>query len=206
MNTTKSVLAGLALAGFLVPGAAHAAFVLDTGVPTGAGMPVTVDRNDFYAAEFSLGSGQTITGIQDYMTAGLDQPGATFTVALYSASDFGTRQATPVFSSQATYTADGWNGLSNLQLSGLSAGNYWAAIEVGATDSATGLQLPVPAANGTVPALAYAFNAGSGYTTAGAQAFGAQVSVAPVPLPAAIWLFGSALVGVGAAGRGRFRK
>jgi hypothetical protein len=203
MNTTKTAFAGVILAAFLAPGAANAAFVLDTGVPTGAGLPSTLDGNDYYAAEFTLGSGQTITGIQAYMTAGLDQPGATFTVDLYSASDFGTRTASPVYSSQATFTADGWNGLSNLNVSGLAAGNYWAALEVGASDSATGLELPVPGANGTVPALGYAFNAGSGYTSVGAQPFGAEVTVAPVPLPAAVWLLGSGLLGLGAARRGR---
>ena len=203
MKTTKTALAGIVVAGFLAPGAANAAFILDTGVPTGAGLPVTLDGNDFYAAEFTLGSGQTITGIQNYMTSGLDDSGATYTVALYSSSDFGTRAATPIFSSQATFTADGWNGLSNLQLSGLAAGNYWEAVEVGADDSATGLALPMPGGNGTVPAMAYAFNAGSGYTSVGAQAIGAQVTVSPVPLPAAVWLLGSGLLGLSAARRGR---
>lgn len=203
MKTNKTVLAGLVLAGFLVPAAANAAFILDTGAPTGSGLPVTLDSNDFYAAEFSLAAGQTITGIQNYLTAGLDGSGATYTIALYTSSDFGTRSATPVFSGQATFGSDGWNGLSDLSLSGLAAGNYWEAVEVGASDSATGLSLPVPAANGTAPALAYAFNAGSGYTSAGAQAIGAQITVAPVPLPAGVWLLASGLLGLTAARRNR---
>lgn len=203
MNTNKTVLAGLVLAGFLLPGAANAAFILDTGVPTGAGLPVTLDSNDSYAAEFSLAAGQTIIGIQNYLTSGVNGPGTTYTIALYSSSDFGTRSATPMFSTQATFGSDGWNGVSGLSLSGLAAGNYWEAVEVGSNDSATGLALPVPAANGTVPALAYAFNSGSGYTLDGAQAIGAQISVAPVPLPAAVWLLGSGLLGLGAARRSR---
>jgi hypothetical protein len=202
MNNTKTVLAGLVLAAFLVPGAAHAAFILDTGTPSSAGMPVTLDGNDYYAAEFTLGAGQTITGIRSYMTQGLDDPGVTFTVALYSASDFGSRSS-PVYSDQATFTGAGWNGLSNLSLSGLTPGNYWAAFEVGGSDSATGINLPAPGSGGTAPALAFAFNAGSGYTTVGALPFGAEVSVAPVPLPAAIWLLGTGLLGLRAVRRVR---
>ncbi len=196
---------GALTAACLTPLGAHAAFVLDTGTPT-AGFPVTLDGNDYYAAEFALGSSQAITSIQAYMTSGLDSPGATFTVALYSASDFGGRFSSPVFAEQATYQQDGWTGLTNLNITGLAAGDYWAAVEVaGGSDSATGLALP-PVSGGSVAALAYAFNAGSGYTTAGATPIGMQVEVAPVPLPGALLLLGSGLLGVGGIGGAARRR
>ena len=93
MNIIKISFAGALLAAVLAPAAANASFVLDTGVPSGTGLPVTLDANDFYAAEFSLAAGQVVTDIEGYLTAGLDAPGSTFTIALYSASDFGTRTA-----------------------------------------------------------------------------------------------------------------
>jgi hypothetical protein len=163
----------------------------------------TLDGNDFSAAEFALGDSQTITSIQAYVMAGADQPGDTFTIALYSASDFGSRFAQPVFSGQATYEQDGWTGLTNLDITGLAAGNYWAAVEVGALDSAVGLALPAPGTPGSVAALAYAFNAGSGYSTNGALPIGMQVEVAPVPIPGALLLFASGLLGLGGISRRR---
>ena len=205
MNTFKTVVMGALTAACLAPLGAHAAFILDTGTPTGTGFPVTLDGNDYYAAEFALGASQAITSIQAYVTAGSDQPGATFTVALYSASDFGGRNSSPVFAEQATYQQDGWTGLTNLNITGLAAGDYWAAVEVGAGDLATGLGLPT-VAGGSVPALAYAFNAGGGYTSAGATPIGMQVEVAPVPLPGALLLLGSGLLGVGGIGGAARRR
>ena len=207
MNTFKTVVMGALTAACLAPLGAHAAFILDTGTPTGAGFPVTLDANDYYAAEFALGSSQAITSIQAYMTSGMDAPGATFTVALYSASGFiGRNSSSPVFAEQATYQQDGWTGLTNLNITGLAAGDYWAAVEVaGGIDTATGLALP-QVAGGSVAALAYAFNAGGGYTTAGATPIGMQVEVAPVPLPGALLLLGSGLLGVGGIGGAARRR
>ncbi len=207
MNTFKTAVLGALSAACLMPLGAHAAFVLDTGTPSGNGFPVTLDGNDYYAAEFSLGASQTITAIQAFVTAGgSGQAGDTFTVALYSDSDFGGRNSSPVFSQQATYQQDGWTGLTGLDITGLAAGNYWAAVEVGANDFTAGLALPPPGGDGSVAALAYAFNAGGGYTTDGALPIGMQVEVAPVPLPGALLLFGSGLLGVGGIGGAARRR
>jgi hypothetical protein len=208
MNTFKTVVMGALTAACLAPLGAHAAFVLDTGTPT-AGLASALNESSYSAAEFALGSSETITSIQAYVTAPSDQPGATFTLALYSAADFGGRSP-PVFSGQATYQQDGWTGLTNLDITGLAAGDYWAAVEVqgidlGGSDTAIGLALP-QFARGSVPALAYALNDGSGYTSAGASSIGMQVEVAPVPLPGALLLLGSGLLGVGGIGGAARRR
>jgi hypothetical protein len=181
------------------PGIAHASLVLDTGTPT---IPSTtlasiLDGTDFVAAEFNLNTDSTINSIAAYVTGGLlGAAGDTFTVALYSGADFGSRSASPVFTTQATYTADGWTSVSG---GGLveSAGTYWVALEVGAADSTSGLQLPQTASgDGTAPAMAFAYNSGGGYTTVGAAPFGVQLDATSVPLPPGLWLLGSGLVGL----------
>lgn len=205
LNLRKEAALVAVLTATLLPAAAHAGLVLDTGTPTVSALPLVLDGNDYYAAEFSLSAGQTVNSISAYLKAGVDQPGDTFSLVLYSNADFGSRNATPVFLGQATYNQDGWTGISNVGFTATASGLYWAAVEVGSSDSAIGLNLPSPVSGGTVAALAYAFNSGSGYTTSGAMPFGIQVdaSAAPVPLPAALWLLGSGVVSLGGALRRR---
>jgi hypothetical protein len=210
MNMFKHVRAWLALLALAasLPGAAHAGMILDTGTPGGGttgALELTSASN--FAAEFALGGGQTITGLAVYLTGDPTQSvGTTFTLALYDNDPLtgllNKNNYTALQTFTATYQADGWTTVSGLNVSGLAAGNYWLAAEVGATDSALSLFLPSPVTGGTVPAVAYAFNSmGSGYTTQGAVSFGAQVTA--VPLPAAGMLLGSGLFGLLGAGRRR---
>ncbi|HVW69897.1 MAG TPA: hypothetical protein VHB68_13040 [Steroidobacteraceae bacterium] len=204
MNTFKMTMLGGLAAVSLAPLGAQAAYLLDTGIPSGSGLPVVLDSNDYAAAEFSLSAGQTITSIQAYVTAGIDTSGDTFTISLYSDGSLGGRNPTSVYSGQATYTADGWNGLTGLDITGLTAGNYWVALEVnGSSDSALGLALPTGATGGSAAALHYAFSndGGTTYTVDDSLPIGLQVQA--VPLPGALLLFGSGLLGLGGVARRR---
>jgi len=168
---------------------AHAGLVLDTVGTSVNNSMLTLDSNDFVAAEFSLVDGQVITDLKAYINAGNSGvAGDGFTFHLYSADGKAGLPGTDLYSVDSTYQADGWNGVSNLNVSGLTAGNYWLALEVSGSSN---LELPGFSTSGSAPALAYAFNAGSGYSIMTGANFGVQVS--SVPLPAAFWLFGSSL-------------
>jgi hypothetical protein len=127
--------------------------------------------------------------------------GDTFTVAIYGPDLLTNRYSSQLFAGQATYERYGWTGLSGLSWTTTTAGPYWAAIEVGVNDSAIGLGVPTPTTGGTAPALAFAYNNGSGYAASGAIPFGLQVNA--VPLPAAAWLLGSGVLGLGVLARRR---
>jgi hypothetical protein len=201
---TPIALAGILLGTMVGPGIANASLVLDTGTPPNSTMPMVLDGNDYYAAEFSLASTSVINSVSAYLLAGLDSPGDTFTISIYS-DPITSRNASADYSVQGTYLADGWNTTSTAGLGFQEGpGNYWVALEVGANDNAIGLNLPVgQVGGGTAPALGFAYNSGSGYSTAGAMPFGVQVDASPVPLPPAIWLLGSGILGIGFAARRR---
>jgi len=205
MKTITKILGVALLAGSAYSGLTHAANILDSGVPDNSGMPLSLDGNDYYAAKFFLGAGQTITGIQGYITGGdYSAVGDTYTIALYDADGSHGLPHRQEFSAQATYQADGWNGLGNLSWSGLAAGNYWVAFEVGAYDNTAGLQLPIVATIGSVPALSYAFNTGGGYQTMSGENIGVQIAAVPEPEIPALLLSG--LLVIGAVARSKLHK
>jgi len=207
MNS-KILMTGILMAAASLPGIASASLVLDTGTPTSNAMSMSLDSGDFYAAQFSLAAGSTVTSIQAYVTNAFfaDSPGDTFTLAIYSGTNFlNNRNASALFATQGTYTGDGWNGAGGLSWTASTSGNYWAAVEINPPgDSAVQLALPSPVSGGTVAAQDFAFNDGSGngYSDAGALPFGIQVTAAsPVPLPPSLWLFACGALALGLAAR-----
>jgi len=207
MNKKITLLGGVLAAALLSPGIASASFLLDTGIPTG-GASNELNASQWFAAEFSATAGQTISSISAYLTAGPGQPANvpnTFTIDLYSDSNFTGRSTSRVLvdSAQATFTGDGWN-VTAVNWAPLTGGNYWIALQVGSGDGTNGLDVPTESSTltGTQPALGFAYegpNTSSKYTTTGAPSFGVEVST--VPIPAALWLLGSGLLGLGAVGR-----
>jgi hypothetical protein len=212
MMKNKIVVAG-ALAACALPAVASADFVLDTGVPTGSSVTV-LNTAQFLAGEFQIGAGVTVTSLSAYLTQGAGQPGDTFTFDIYSGLPGNTflsrssQREAPVFTVSGTFGANGWNS-TGVDWTPTTGGDYWLALQVAAPADTKGLDAPdeATASTGTAPALAFAYAGSSGqYATSGAPAIGLEVTTAsPVPLPAAFWLLGSGVLGLGSMVRRRRR-
>lgn len=208
MKKIQLILAAATAAAALVPGIASASFLLDTGTPqTGAGapLPTVLNLTDWWAAEFTVGSGETITQLGAYLTQGTGQAGNTFTWDLYSTGGafLGAGREAPTDTIAGTYAPDanGWS-VTNVDWT-VAPGTYWIAMQVSSTTQTTGLDLPVESSTttGTVPATEFAFAGSNGRYSKSNTGVGLEVST--VPLPAAALLFGSGLLGLGAVGRRR---
>jgi hypothetical protein len=181
-------------------------FVLDSGTPS-SGTSVTLGASNWYAAEFTLGAGETITNLSAYLTQGSGEPGNTFTWDLYSASGtfLGRNREAASNTAVGAFTINGWNSTS-VDWS-LGAGTYWIAMQVSSSSQTPGLDLPTETSTttGTAPALAFAYSNGTstGYALETNNPVGIEVSASPVPLPAAVWLLGSGLASLGFAARRR---
>jgi hypothetical protein len=201
----KSLLGAAVAIAAIHPGIAAAGFVLDTGTPPTSGTPsVTLDAADWYAAEFTVAAGETLTQLSAYLNQGAGQPGNTFTWDLYSTSGvfLGANRELPADSATGTFSANGWNSTSvNWNV---AAGTYWIALQVTGASQTPGLSMPTESSTtgGTAPAQAFAYAGTNGrYALETANPVGIEVSA--VPLPAAVWLLGSAVAGLGVAVRRR---
>ena len=188
----KSVILSLTAAAWLLTGAvsASAALPVDTGTPSGVSFAYAFDASDFYAGQLSLTAATQIDSIAAHVVGG--SSGETFTVVLYSDSDAHLPD-TALYAATATFTVDGWNGISGLSGWNLAAGSYWVGLEIGALDtlgSATGNAL---LDRGTPqPLLRTAFNPGSAYSASPVD-FGLQVAAVPEPASVALMLAGLAV-------------
>jgi hypothetical protein len=172
-----------------------------------------LNTSQFVAAEFDVTTADLpINDLSVYMTNGVGSINDTFTVDIYSTSNFTAARAsqrTLLYSATGKFTGNGWIDVP-LNTSGspwtpTAAGDYWVALQVSSTTQTRGLDLPgagITTTSGTAPALGFAFAGTSGQfvvesATAPTTPFGIELSQAtPVPLPATAWLLLSGLGGL----------
>ena len=210
MNKKTMLLGGVLAAAFSLPGIASATMLLDTGIPTGSGGPAELGTASWSAAEFAAPAGTDVLSLSAYLSANdTGAPNDTFTFAIYSASSFlnvRSSQLTPTALATAVATYEGGTGWTTAAVNWTAptvatggSDDYWLALEVIGTDHTNGLDLPqeTSGTTGTVPALGFATLSGGKFTESGALPIGLEVSTTPpVPLPPAVWLLGSGLLGL----------
>ncbi len=183
----------------LLPGVSQAAFLLDTGTPTGMGAPLELIGSQSLAGEFTATAGETITQLAAYVTP-LTGNGNSLIFDLYSGPITGRNTIKDlVGSTTATLNTSGWT-TANVDFVLPTTGNYWFA--VAANGSGTTFDMPLEAASGsgTVPAEAFADYTGSQYASLSTTGVGLEVS-GVVPEPATFGMLSGVGLLVIAVGR-----
>jgi hypothetical protein len=208
-STVLTAAAAAMVAALSLSAPARAQYLLDTGTPATGASDYIFGASDFYGDEFYISAGETVTQLAAYLAPGTGS-GTSFNFDIYSANAPLTEDTVGrlnndgylLYTTTATFTGTGWNTAS-ANWTPTSSGDYWLVIEA---SKPTSLDVPsvVGQANGTAPAIAFADSSGTGgYLTATTTA-DAGMQISAVPLPGAVWLFGSGLMGLGGlAGRRR---
>jgi len=193
---TKPLLASLAAAAlFALAPHARAATLVDTGTPDGNAVgALAFDAVDWVAGAVTFTQAAQIGAIQGHILGGT--AGETFDVSLFAA-DGGAGPGTLLYTTTATFGADGWNGVSGLAGWHVAAGSYWIEFEIQGDDtlgagSATGALFDTGAPH---PLSMTASTSDAGFSYADSPlSVGMRVSTVPWPSSAALMLAGLALL------------
>ena len=192
----KPFLASLSTAALLaLAPCAQAAAVVDTGAPDGNAVgALAFDAFDWVAGQVSFSQAAQIDAIQGHILGGT--AGETFDVSLFSA-DGSAGPGTLLYTTTATFGADGWNGVAGLGGWNVAAGSYWIEFEIQGDDSlgsssVTGALFDTGAPH---PLATTAFTGDAGFSYADSPlSFGLRVSTVPWPSPVSLMLAGVALL------------
>jgi len=177
-------LGWIAVLAIILSHQASADMIADTGTPNQLGSALMLSDGQWLAAEFSTSKSLQLSSLEGFINADTGNPdGATYTLAIYGNGANSPDTNNELFSQQATFTTDGWNGLHGLNLA-LDAGTYWLAFEVRSTDTLQGL-MPVFVPH---PLPAAWSDGASGYTAASGSNYNFGARISSVPSPSTLWL------------------
>jgi hypothetical protein len=189
MKKIVTSLGWIALLAIVLTNQVRADMIVDTGTPTPSSSDLVLNGAQGWATEFSTTQDREVHSIEGFINADSANPdSAMFTVALYGNDANNLPDTTgELFSQQAIFTGDGWNGVQGLNFT-LNAGTYWVAFEVRSADEvanrlADTLQglMPVSAPN---PLLKTAWSDTStnfGYSLASGANYDIGVRMVPTP-------------------------
>ncbi len=186
---------------FCICTGASADIILDTGATPGLAGYGLFSRQ-WLAAEFSIDEDMVITDVEGWLNGDFNSIGKTFTTAVYTIGSTGPDLE--IYSTQVSVdrSAQGWSGATGISWH-LEAASYWATFEVREGDNLEGFLMPWDA---SYPANNYAYyNPDRGWRLDPGLDTGVliQGTIAPVPEPATIFLFGIGLAGLAGS---RLRK
>jgi hypothetical protein len=186
---------------------ASAALIVDTGAPnTSGGLRVYADQ--WVAGQFTTMSDYNINSVEGWFGS---QDGGSAHATIYADNGTGLPFGAALHTQQFTLDApqvgtSAWDGAYGLNWA-LAAGTYWLAFEVLAGDTAENY-MP----NGAPSPLALIgidiSPAGDGYTVSSTfytPGFRIDATPSAVPVPAAVWLFGTGILGLIGYGKRRSR-
>jgi hypothetical protein len=173
----------LVLAMSLLPVMSQAAFVLDTGTPTGTGGPLEISSADLVGAEFSATAGEDITQLSAYLAPGAGN-GNSLIFDIFSGNLVGSH-ATKTLIGAMTATFSGTTGWTSTDVNWVvpTTGNYWFVIQGNGGGTTFDAPLETSTTTGTVPAREFVFSSNSGSSfSSSPSGIGLEVSVsAPEP-------------------------
>lgn len=206
------VLVALALTVTLA-NVAMAGYIVNTGDGPDTDMGNTLDYFNWYAVQFTLDSDTTIGSLEAWMGAATNSGDPTVAAALYLDGPASPGPQLGIWNFEVPIPDSdywvGWAGVSDLNLS-LTAGTYWLAFQVfgGPGDSFNGYLPWVPDYPPTGYNYAWSYGLMNWWfdQPPGVADFGFRIGDASsdpnaVPIPGAVWLLGSGLLGLFGIGR-----
>jgi hypothetical protein len=185
---------------FLFQGPAQA-YLIDTGAGGSSYSGTAVSQSQWIAGQFTITGAYTISTVEGWF--GVTGVG-TLSATIYNdaiTGTPGTELYTTQFNLDNPVAGNAWDGAYDLSWT-LDPGTYWLAFEARAGDTGSGYMPDnLFSQNGAPNPLAgYAFHSNDpapGWENQDSSlAYGMRIDAVAAPLPAALWLFGSGLLGL----------
>jgi len=185
---------------------AQAALVVDTGAGSSTSGGTSLVSSQWLAGQFTLSESYTINSVEGWFGKGAQ---GTVTSAIYNDAGSGIPDGGALFAQQFILDTpdnigtfgNAWDGAYGLNWM-ITAGTYWLAFEVRTGDTGNGW-MPSEGSGALSPLANYALGSattwlGQPSTIAWGMRIDATEGITPsaAPVPAAVWLFGTALIGM----------